>query len=160
MKFFTIKEEHRLKKEFWVMLLDTDDEHTTVYGKYNEIKVAKRVGKKEAEQAEVKFIDLQCCCICGRPCQGPAYWFMLWEKVWRELELHDEALAHPWCIHDEIRPLTMDDFSGAPANDMIRFGYSLRMQEEGEPLPKSIVNMRNVWMEIERLQKRLKEVEG
>ena len=160
MKVITIKEKRKLRPEYWVMLLDSEADNNVVYGKYEDHSVARRVGRREAANADIKFVDVRCCAICGRPCEGPAYWFMLWQPVWEELGLHDEMLAHPWCIHDEIRPLTMDDFSGAPANDMIRFGYSLRMQEEGGDLPKSIVNMRNVWIEIQRLQERVKELEG
>jgi hypothetical protein len=65
------------------------------------------------------------CCHCGEP-PGQDF-YMVHDEVWEQAEVPEYAQLHLTCLEERIgRPLVIDDFTDAPVNRLVHFGYSLK----------------------------------
>lgn len=71
------------------------------------------------------------CAHCGKNYRGN---YMVLAKVWKRVMPSDEGHLHLECLEKKLgRALTQADFTKAPVNDGVRFGF-LRGLEQGSSL--------------------------
>ena len=73
------------------------------------------------------------CDLCG---EAERSGYMVHPHVWAQAMPTPEGLLHLNCLEIRLgRPLTVDDFTAAPGNEPLRFGYAMAKRESQEKGP-------------------------